>query len=68
MKTMRICFKAPDQRAGQMVELDEAGAARAIANGEADQVSDEDWDAFQKQLADAERQRTPAAKKTTRSK
>lgn len=63
MKTMRICFKKPDRRAGQMVELDEAGAQREIANGTAEEVSDEDWKAFQQQLAEAERAPAPGAKK-----
>jgi hypothetical protein len=48
MKTVRICFKGRDSRAGQMVELDEAGARREIENGAADPVSDEEWDAYQK--------------------
>lgn len=48
MKTARICFKQPDPRAGQMVELDEVGAQRAIDNGEADLVGDEEWDAYQR--------------------
>lgn len=63
MKTMYICFKKPDLRAGQMVELDEAGAQREIAAGTAEEVSDEDWKAFQRQLAEAERTPAPAAKK-----
>lgn len=63
-KTMRVCFKANDPRAGQMVELDEAGAQRAIANGEAEEVSDEEWRAYQKQMTQAEREPAPAAKKT----
>lgn len=66
---MRICFKAPDARAGQMVELDEAGAQREIANGTAEEVSDDDWNTFQQQLAQAERAPAPgAAKKKARGK
>lgn len=63
MKTVRICFKQPDPRAGQMVELDEVGAQRAIDNGEAELVGDEEWDTYQKQLAQAER--SPVPRKTT---
>lgn len=69
MKTMRICFKRPDPRAGQMVELDETGARRAIEAGEANEVDDEEWDLYQRQLKEAERTRapapTPAAKKAS---
>jgi hypothetical protein len=36
---MRIKFKKGDPRAGQIVELDEAAAKRAIAAGEAEEVS-----------------------------
>lgn len=72
VKTMRICFKKPDPRAGQMVELDEEGARRAIENGEADEADDEDWALYQKQLAQAEHTRAPApattAKKASRGK
>lgn len=62
MKTVRICFKQPDLRAGQMVELDEAGAQRAIDNGEADPVTDEEWEVYQRQIAQAER--SPVPRKT----
>jgi hypothetical protein len=60
MKTMRIRFKRPDTRAGQMVELDEAGARRSIENGEAQEVDDEEWDLYQRELREAERKRAPA--------
>lgn len=59
MKTMRICFRKPDPRAGQMVELDEAGAQREIGNGTAEAVSDEEWDDYQRQIAAAERAPAP---------
>jgi hypothetical protein len=60
VKTMRISFRKPDRRAGQMVELDEAGAQREIANGTAEEVSDQEWDDYQRQMAAAERAPAPA--------
>lgn len=66
MKTRRICFRQPDPRAGQMVELDEAGAAREIAAGTAEEVSDDEWTTYQRQIAQAERAPAPAAKKSHR--
>jgi threonine synthase len=73
VKTVRICFKRPDRRAGQMVELDEVGAQREIDNGTAEAVSDEEWTAYQRQLAELEKKEkapapAPAAKKAHRSK
>lgn len=62
-KTVRICFKPRDPRAGQMVELDEVGAQREIDNGNAEEVSDEEWSTYQDQLAKAERAPAPSAKK-----
>jgi hypothetical protein len=60
MKTMRICFKGRDLRAGQMVELDERGARREIENGNADPVSDEEWEAFQQAAAPRKSDLAPA--------
>lgn len=69
MKTMKIRFKAPDQRAGQVVELDVAGARRAIEAGEAEEVvNDEGTKAGEHPAAEPERRRAPAKKATRRSK
>lgn len=73
MKTKRICFKKPDARAGQMVELDELGADREIGNGTAEEVSDDEWNAYQRitqprksdAAASAPSPAAPAAKKTS---
>jgi hypothetical protein len=67
VKTVKICFKAPDRRAGQMVELDEAGARRAIEAGEAEEATDEEWTAYHRMAGDTERQ-APAKKTGKRGK
>lgn len=39
---MRVRFKDPDPRAGQVIDLTEDAARRAISDGAADEVSDEE--------------------------
>lgn len=72
MKTLKIRFKAPDQRAGQVVELDVAGARRAIEAGEAEEVVDDEADARatsdERHAAETGRQREPAKKASKASK
>lgn len=69
MKTMKIRFKRPDQRAGQEVELDVAGARRAIEAGEADEVIEQEGaKASEHPAAETEHHHTAAKKATRRSK